>query len=465
MPQFQQQSQRGNRALLASVALSFLMLLVSAAVLFGVARETGELNRLVVHTLEVKQSIGELRDAITSAESGQRGYLISRNPLFLRPYEHMRSTLEEQLRALRSLAGDNPEQLRRIDALTPILVERLNVMARSLELLRGGAVQETATLVSTRGQELMEQIRAHLDELDRTESELLIERQERAAVARERLIMAVTVVLFACAVLAIFALLSLRRYLAALAESRRRLANYNAELEARVRERTEDLARAAEVANRERARAEALLTDVNHRVGNNLALVSSFLTMQQRAVRHPDASRALGAARSRVQAIASAHRKLRLGSDFATVKANEVLGAVLEDISAGLPPGELIKIHCQVEPLEIHARDAVSLGVLTSELVMNAIKHAFHPGEAGEVSVVLGRAAGDKGPFLEVSDDGVGWDDEANQESGGLGARIIEMVARQFGGRPHREPRSPDGRRPGTKIRIELLKLQLMPQS
>jgi two-component sensor histidine kinase len=189
--------------------------------------------------------------------------------------------------------------------------------------------------------------------------------------------------------------------------------------------------------------------------------------MQQRAVKNPDAARALSAARMRVQAIASAHRKLRLGADFATVKVNEVLGAVLEDISAGLPPGDLIRIQCQVEPLEINARDAVSLGVLTSELVMNAVKHAFAPGETGEVSVVLEHGA-DRIAVLEVSDDGVGWHDKHSQESGGLGAKIIDMVARQFGGRPERSVRfheglAAQGRRPGTRIRVNLTKLQVMP--
>jgi two-component sensor histidine kinase len=261
--------------------------------------------------------------------------------------------------------------------------------------------------------------------------------------------------------LALFALISVRGYVSAVHQSRLRLASHNAELEARVQARTEELAKAAEDANRERARAESLLTDVNHRVGNNLALVSSFLTMQQRAVKNPDAARALSAARMRVQAIASAHRKLRLGADFATVKVNEVLGAVLDDISAGLPPGDLIRIQCQVEPLEINARDAVSLGVLTSELVMNAVKHAFAPGEMGEVNVVLEHRA-DKIAVLEVSDDGVGWHDQHSQETGGLGAKIIDMVSRQFGGHPERSAAA-QGRRPGTRIRVNLTKLQVMP--
>jgi two-component sensor histidine kinase len=262
-----------------------------------------------------------------------------------------------------------------------------------------------------------------------------------------------------CGVLALFALISARRYTFAVTASRERLQQYNAELESRVAERTSELAQAAQLADHERSRAESLLTDVNHRVGNNLALVSSFLTMQLRSVKNPDAARALDAARSRVQAIASAHRKLRLGADFASVKADEVLGAVIDDIAAGLSHGDLIRISYQVEPLEINARDAVSLGVLTSELVMNAVKHAFVAGQSGEVYVVFSGET--QVPFLEVADNGVGWNEKEINETSGLGSRIIEMVARQFGSKPERSPHSDDDRRPGTRIRIDLAKLQL----
>jgi len=256
-------------------------------------------------------------------------------------------------------------------------------------------------------------------------------------------------------------LTSVRRYMHAIDASRKRLAAYNKELEHRVRERTEELARTTDVAERERVRAETLLTDVNHRVGNNLALVSSFLTMQQRIVKNPEAARALGAARARVQAIASAHRKLRLGADFASVKANDVIGAVIEDISAGLLPDDLVRIAHRVEPLEIPARDAVTLGVLTSELVMNAVKHAFGRGDSGQIDVVLSSNSGGV-PFLQVSDNGVGWHEKDTNDTGGLGARVIEMVARQFGSTPERFPRDPGSERPGTCVRIQLEKLQVL---
>jgi two-component sensor histidine kinase/CHASE3 domain sensor protein len=467
MQVLQQPPLRRNRALVATIALSFLLLLCSAGLTFHVSRQGVEADELVVHTMEVQRALNKTLLTLGGAESGLRGFLLTGDEAFLKPHQEAGELLPEQLAALRRLVADNPAQLAHVEAFGPLIEQRLAGIDMALAADRDGRRADAIASLQRSGLPTLNEIRARIEVATEFEQRLLNERQQAAADLRGRFTSAVVVMLLACATLALFALVSVRRYVAAVHESRLRLASHNVELEERVKARTEELAKAAEDANRERARAESLLTNVNHRVGNNLALVSSFLTMQQRAVKNPDAARALSAARMRVQAIASAHRKLRLGADFATVKVNEVLGAVLEDISAGLPPGDLIRIQCQVEPLEINARDAVSLGVLTSELVMNAVKHAFAPGETGEVSVVLEHGA-DRIAVLEVSDDGVGWHDKHSQESGGLGAKIIDMVARQFGGRPERSVRfheglAAQGRRPGTRIRVNLTKLQVMP--
>lgn len=469
MQDLQQPSLRRNRALIATIALSFLLLLCSAGLTFHVSRQGVEADELVVHTMEVQRAFNKTLLTLGGAESGLRGFLLTGDEAFLNPHREAGEQLPQQLMTLRGLVADNPSQLANVDAFAPLIEQRLASIDMALAAHRDGRRIDAIAALQRSGLPTLNDIRSRIEVATELEQKLLVERQHAAAALRDRFISAVVVMLFACGLLAVFALISVRRFVAAVHESRLRLASHNAELEARVQARTEELAKVAEQANRERARAESLLTDVNHRVGNNLALVSSFLTMQLRAVKNPDAARALSAARMRVQAIASAHRKLRLGADFATVKVNEVLGAVLDDISAGLPPGDLIRIQCQVEPLEINARDAVSLGVLTSELVMNAVKHAFAPGEMGEVNVVLEHGA-DQVAVLEVSDDGVGWHDKHSQESGGLGAKIIDMVARQFGGHPERTARfhegaAEQGRRPGTRIRVNLTKLQVMPAS
>lgn len=450
--------------LVVTVVASFVLLLAAAALTLRISGQSDTADSRVEHTLEVKQEIAQLETSLASAESGQRGFLITGEESFLQPFQTALASVPAVLEKLSALVKDNPGQAAKLDEVAPLIAERLATIARTIELARQNRPQDAAQIVRTRGSHLMSDIRVRLNELDAIETALLAQRRQYSAAARTKFTAAVTAMLIASALLTVFSLVSVRRYLASLDENRRRLTEYNAELEAKVAERTAELAAAADVATRERARAEALLTDVNHRVGNNLALVSSFLTMQQRSVRSPEAARALSAARARVQAIASAHRKLRLGADFASVKANEVLGAVLDDICAGLPPGDLIRVNYDVAPLEINARDAVSLGVLTSELVMNAIKHAFSPGEAGEIRVVFSDT-GTQVPYLEVTDDGVGWHEKDTPDSPGLGEKIIDMVARQFGGTPQRSARREDARRPGTRIRIDLGRLQLMPSS
>lgn len=448
-------------ALGITVALSFLLLLAAALLVFQISRQTTGADVAVSHTLKVKQALSELLGMLATAESGQRGYLLTRDQSLLGPYREIRRDFDSKVRGLESLVADNPAQLARVKELTPLLIERLGAIEQTMSFAEAGMHSRAAAVVVERGVPLMAEVRRRFAELDAAEDALLLARQTHAAEVRTQFLGAVTALLVACGILALFALVSVRRYFRNLEQSRLRLSAYNAELEHRVRDRTEELRCAVDVAERERLRAETLLTDVNHRVGNNLALVSSFLTMQQRVVKSPEAARALGAARARVQAIASAHRKLRLGADFASVKASEVLGAVLDDIAGGLSPGEPIKIEQRIEDLEIAARDAVTLGVLTSELVMNAVKHAFLPGVGGQITVVLSTEDGAV-PYLEVSDNGVGWHEKNTRETSGLGARIVEMVARQYGGAPERSSGPHDTERPGTRIRIRLEKLQVL---
>lgn len=468
MQVLQQPSLRQNRALVATIALSFVLLLGSAALTFHVSREGVAADARVMHTMEVQRALTSTLLTLGGAESGLRGFLLTGDKAFFDPHREATRRLPRQLGELRELVKDNPAQVANLEEFGALIEQRLATIETALTAHTAGRRADAIAALQRSGLPTLNDIRGRIEVAIELQQKVLLERQRAAAALRDRFSSAVVMMLLVCGVLALFALISVRRYVAAVYESRLRLALQNAQLEQRVQARTEELARAAEEAQRERARAESLLTDVNHRVGNNLALVSSFLTMQQRAMKNPEAIRALDAARMRVQAIASAHRKLRLGADFATVKANELLNAVLEDISAGLPPGDLIRIQCQVEPLEINARDAVSLGVLTSELVMNAVKHAFAPGERGEVSVVLAQGENSV-PVLEVADDGAGWSDsptdQSSKETGGLGTKIIVMVARQFGGRLERSTRFPagerDGRR-GTRVRVNLTRLEIM---
>ena len=221
------------------------------------------------------------------------------------------------------------------------------------------------------------------------------------------------------------------------------LSSQNEVLEAHVRERTQALDEARQHAERERLRVEALLQDTNHRIGNSLATVSSLLGLQLLRSKSEEVRAALESARLRVHAIASSHRRLRLGDDLETSSADEFLGAVVEDIQQTAAGIGRVTINSEVAPIIMGSRDATTLGILVSELVTNALKHGFPDGREGTVLVRLARNE-DEAPVLSVADDGVGLLNEGQAESSGLGSVIVKQLANQFGGIPRYHP-SPEG--------------------
>lgn len=77
---------------------------------------------------------------------------------------------------------------------------------------------------------------------------------------------------------------------------------------------------------------------------------------------------------------------------------------------------------------------AVSIGLIVTELLINAVKHAFPPGRSGKIHV--GYDAAESGWSLSVADDGVGRSNEGDQPpSAGLGRSIVEALAHQLGAR------------------------------
>ncbi len=231
--------------------------------------------------------------------------------------------------------------------------------------------------------------------------------------------------------------------MAQLAQRENRLLMQNEELEAHVRTRTAEVEEARGRAERERARLETLLQDTNHRIGNSLATVSSLLGLQLARSGSEEVRTALEAAQGRVHAIASAHRRLRLGADLETTDAADFLAAVVDDLATTVPADKPIAFHQDIATMVIAARDATTLGIVVSELVTNAVKHAFGPGQAGQIWIRFLRSA-DGVPELRIEDDGQGLP-EGGAIGNGLGAVIIKQLARQFGGVPDYGPREGGG--------------------
>lgn len=183
------------------------------------------------------------------------------------------------------------------------------------------------------------------------------------------------------------------------------------------------------------AQKEILVREIHHRVKNNLQLVMSLLNLHARRIRDPRAELAFAEARSRINALATLHRRLYESESLQEID----LRWFLEDLCAELRRGGLSRgRHVELivdSPSEVIGPEvAVPLGLLVTEAITNAYKHAFSERAGGHIYVEVRREAPET-LLLAVRDDGVGFDQPAGAvENNGLGRSLIEAFVRQLRG-------------------------------
>lgn len=226
---------------------------------------------------------------------------------------------------------------------------------------------------------------------------------------------------------------------AALEQVKMRRAHEAAEAEIRAaRDRFEALA----------AERAMLLREMNHRVGNSLQIIMSLLHLQAGATDNEEVQTALSNARGRVAAVAQVHRRLYTSEQVGSVSVDQYLGALLDDLQISAQHGDVgITIDTDIAPLEIDPDRAVALGVVVTELVINASKYAY-PGSKGPVRVTL--AVDGPQARLSVEDDGIGLGGETAAKGNGLGNRIVTAMASKLGASLAFLPKDK-----GTSVRME----------
>ena len=187
--------------------------------------------------------------------------------------------------------------------------------------------------------------------------------------------------------------------------------------------------RQAEDALREALAAQRMLArEADHRIKNSLQLVAALLRLQSGRAADPLTRAALEAATARVRAVAEAHRALQNSADLRSVQLHDMLRD-LAAAAAALHPGADIRILAP-EGLSLDAERAIPLALVLSELVTNALKHAYPEDQGGPV-YLMAEANGDR-LLAVVADDGRGMA-EGGAAHGSLGETVVRSLARQIG--------------------------------
>jgi two-component sensor histidine kinase len=192
---------------------------------------------------------------------------------------------------------------------------------------------------------------------------------------------------------------------------------------------------------------DAAIRETHHRVKNNLQTIASLLRLQARRLESEEAKSALGESVLRIGSIAMVHEILSEEPsdvvDFADV-ARRIAAMVRNGL---LEPGREVDIQVVGTSGRLGARLATPLAVALTELVQNAVEHAFPDGRAGHVGVELQR--GSDRVSLTVIDDGVGLAPGA-LDGARLGLHIVRSLVEELGGRL--EVHSNGGTRAGISI-------------
>lgn len=203
---------------------------------------------------------------------------------------------------------------------------------------------------------------------------------------------------------------------------------------ARLRKAKEE---ADEETRRAKERAEALLAEMNHRVANSLALVTSLLRLQAGTAQHEETRQVLQETQSRISAIAGMHRSLYSNDKISSVDMKPYISTLVSDLSSTVSgPESGLQISIDLDEIELPADKAVSVGMIVTELATNALKYAYPEGEEGEIRIIFKRVD-EKNARLAVEDDGAGLASSSEAKPGnhktGLGTRIVRSMADAIG--------------------------------
>ena len=421
------------------------------------------------HTLLMQQQLAGWLSAAQDLENGERGYLLTKDESYLDHYRSAKELIDKIHTNLKELVSGNSEQLAMVESIGVTLRQRLAAIEKVIaDFSSGNSSASAQAAESTLGLTLMDKLREQIAAAKDQEERLFNQHVDQFQRQSFWLLGAVLATLIASAALAMVALIRERQRTAALEISALTLASTNRMLEDRVKERTEELAVERDHAKVERERAEALLRDVTHRIGNTLALVAGFINLHVRHTSDPVAVKILTGARERVQAIASAQRRISVTNDLDLVRIDTLIPAVMADLVSAASE-DRIKLSVNVPPLLAAAQVATSLCVLAQEFVVNSLKHAFGDYDTGEIRVSL-KQHGPKGADLVVEDDGLGMPkavktegQEKALEGEGLGTKIAALLTRQFAGEISYEPARASASRPGTRVIVRLTDLDLRP--
>ena len=181
---------------------------------------------------------------------------------------------------------------------------------------------------------------------------------------------------------------------------------------------------------------DILLREVHHRVKNNLQLIASIMNMQMRQSPTPEVRGLMRSLHDRVMSLATVHRGLYQTTGTADVRADELLGDIVRQVShMATADQSSIDLQLDLDHLKLNPDQAVPLSLLVTEALTNALKYIGTPDDKRPFLRVSLKRDSESSATLTVTNSVSSYVTEPNGDtSSGLGGQLIEAFSQQLGG-------------------------------
>ena len=178
---------------------------------------------------------------------------------------------------------------------------------------------------------------------------------------------------------------------------------------------------------------DMLLLEVQHRIANSLQIIASILLIKARTVQSEETRLQLQDAHQRVMSVAAVQQHLQVTGRGTTIEIDNYLSKLCETLAQSMiGDSRTITLKVEADAGVVVSHQAVSIGLIVTELVMNALKHAF-PDEKKDAAIVVSYKVSDTDWKLAISDNGRGKPDlNPIEKKGGLGTSLVKALAKQL---------------------------------
>ena len=462
-------SGQAERREILILLLGFAALVAVAAASVWLVARNASFNEQVAKTLGAKTDLVSMLGLAQDAETGQRGFLLTNDERYLRPYETAISQVPERLRRLEEALQQDPAHAADLKVLEKALSEKLDELAETVALQRAGKFEAARNVVDTeRGRAAMLSIRRSVALMSAREDKAFSDRSASADASGRQLVIFMVLGLLIAGGLAFAAQTIVRRQTREVDAAREALAQANQGLEAAVRERTADL----QAANDEIQRFAYIVShDLRAPLVNVMGFTSELDAARKVLKEQIDGLDEVGAANVRPEARAAIEEDLPEAIGFirtSTAKMDRLINAILKLSREGrrdIRP-ESVSIEALVKAIsdtmyqqtqsadaEIEVQsdipalvtDRLSIEQIFQNLIENAVKY-LDRSRPGRVRVTGRRV----GPHVEyaIEDNGRGIDAKdhervfelfrragaQDQPGEGLGLAFVRASVRRLGG-------------------------------